>query len=44
MVKKIPYLAKRLQISENEIKDRLAYTIEHGFVIVKQSEQISPLV
>ena len=33
------YLAKRLQISENEIKDRLAYPIEHGFVIVKQSGQ-----
>lgn len=33
------YLTKKLQISENEIKDRLAYAIEHGFVIVKQNEQ-----
>lgn len=33
------HLTKKLQISENEIKDRLAYPIEHGFVIVKQNEQ-----
>ncbi len=33
------YIASKLQISENEIKDRLAYVIEHGFVIVKQNGQ-----
>ena len=32
------YLTKKLQISENEIKDRLSYVIEYGFVIVTQSE------
>ena len=30
------YLAKKLQISEDEIKSRLSYIIEHGFVIVRQ--------
>lgn len=33
------YLAEKLQISENEIKDRLSYVIEHGFVIVTQNEK-----
>jgi transcription initiation factor IIE alpha subunit len=33
------YIANKLQISENEMKDRLAYVIEHGFVIVKQDGQ-----
>ncbi|MGI0046489.1 MAG: hypothetical protein ACREBB_04790 [Nitrosotalea sp.] len=30
-------LAEKLQISQNEIKDRLSYVIEHGFVIVTQN-------
>lgn len=33
------YLAEKLQISQNEIKDRLSYVIEHGFVIVTQSDK-----
>lgn len=32
------YLTKKLQITENEIRDRLSYVIEYGFVIVTQSE------
>ncbi len=34
--KTLNYLTGKLQISENEIKDRLSYVIEHGFVLVKQ--------
>ncbi len=30
------YLAEKLQISENEIKSRLSYTIKYGFVIVQR--------
>jgi DNA-binding transcriptional ArsR family regulator len=30
------YLAEKLQISEDEIKSRLSYVTEHGFVIVRQ--------
>ncbi|NHI03962.1 hypothetical protein DYY67_2292 [Candidatus Nitrosotalea sp. TS] len=30
------YLTKKLQISEDEIKSRLSYVTEHGFVIVRQ--------
>jgi transcription initiation factor IIE alpha subunit len=30
------YLAEKLQISENEIKSRLSYVTEHGFVIMQQ--------
>lgn len=30
------YLSKKLQLSENEIRERLSYPIEHGFVIVSQ--------
>lgn len=33
------YLTQKLQISENEIKDRLSYVIEHGFVVIKQDER-----
>lgn len=33
------YLAEKLQISEDEIKSRLSYVIEHGFVIVRQDEK-----
>jgi len=31
------HIAEKLQISEIEIKDRLSYVIEHGFVIVGQN-------
>ncbi|MDE1765994.1 MAG: hypothetical protein KGI27_06935 [Thaumarchaeota archaeon] len=31
------HIAEKLQISEEEIKDRLSYAIEHGFVIVIQN-------
>lgn len=30
------YLAEKLKISESEIKSRLSYVTEHGFVIVRQ--------
>ncbi|MFZ1078025.1 MAG: helix-turn-helix transcriptional regulator [Nitrosotalea sp.] len=30
------YLTEKLQISENEIKSRLSYVTEHGFVIMRQ--------
>lgn len=30
------YLTEKLQISEIEIKSRLSYVTEHGFVIVRQ--------
>lgn len=30
------YLTEKLQISESEIKSRLSYVTEHGFVIVRQ--------
>ena len=30
------YLAEKLQISEDEIKSRLSYVTEHGFVIMQQ--------
>lgn len=33
------YLAEKLQISEDEIKSRLSYVIEHGFVIVRQDKK-----
>ncbi len=33
--KNVNYLTEKLQISENEIKNRLSYIIEHGFVFVK---------
>lgn len=32
------HLTQKLQISENEIKGRLSYVIEHGFVVVKQDK------
>ncbi|MDE1726207.1 MAG: hypothetical protein KGH89_02965 [Thaumarchaeota archaeon] len=37
------YLAEKLQISENEIKDRLSYVIEHEFVIIRQDEKNTTL-
>ncbi len=31
------HIAKKLRISEDEIKNRLSYAIEHEFVIIKQN-------
>ena len=31
------YLTDKLQLSSNEIKDRLSYVIEHHFVIIDQN-------
>ncbi len=33
------YLVEKLKISENEIKSRLSYVAEHGFVIVRQDRK-----
>ena len=32
------YLTQKLQISDTEIKKRLAYVIQHGFVMINQNE------
>ena len=32
------YLTQKLQISDTEIKKRLAYVIQYGFVIINQNE------
>lgn len=32
------YLSEKLKISSNDIKNRLSYIVEHGFVIVRQKE------
>jgi len=32
------YLTQKLQISDSEIKKRLAYVIQHGFVMINQDE------
>jgi hypothetical protein len=33
------YLTDKLQLSSNQIKERLSYVIEHNFVIIKQSDE-----
>ncbi len=35
--KEVTYLTDKLQLSSNEIKDRLSYVIEHHFVIIDQN-------
>jgi hypothetical protein len=36
--KESSYLAEKLQISDMEIKERLSYVIQHGFVKINQDE------
>jgi len=33
------YLTDKIQLSSNEIKDRLSYVIEHHFVIIDQNNE-----
>ena len=35
--KNTTYLTDKLQLSSNQIKDRLSYVIEHHFVIIEQN-------
>jgi len=35
--KNIAYLTDKLQLSPNQIKDRLSYVIEHHFVLMEQN-------
>lgn len=36
--KNIVYLVEKLQISDDEIKKRLSFVIEHGFVVMNKDE------
>lgn len=36
--KNYSHLAQKLQMSENEIRERLSYVIDHCFVLAKQEE------